>query len=190
MNLKPRTYLILAIDAKGGMGQKGKLPWNLPGDMKFFQKTTIATENIQYRNMVVMGRITWESIPEDKRPLKGRKNVIVTRNKEYKVGEGAIVAHSLDEAMKQADERVADIYVIGGAKIFDQVMKKHKVDGIYLTRIKKEFQCDVFFPRIPANFKPEKIGGGEDDGVEYDFLFYKKTNARPSSKPKSKRGRR
>ncbi len=172
--MKPKIYLIVATDLKGGMGLKGKLPWNLPGDMEFFKKMTIKTENIQYRNMVVMGRVTWESIPEKHRPLPGRKNVVITRNKEFKAGKDVTVAHSIDQALKAVDDRVADIYVIGGAKIFDQFMKKRKIDGIYLTRIKKQFKCDTFFPRIPKSFKPKRIGEGKDDDVSYDFLFYKK----------------
>lgn len=174
MNIKPKIYLIVATDLKGGMGLNGKLPWHLPGDMKFFQKTTIHSDNIQFRNMAVMGRVTWESIPEKSRPLKGRMNVIITRNKDYLAPEGVKVVHSIDEAVKAADDRVADIFVIGGAKVFDQFMKKRKIDGIYLTRIKKEYKCDTLFPKIPKAFKPEKLGEGQDGDVRYEYLLYKK----------------
>lgn len=174
MNTKPKIYLIVATDLKGGMGFQGKLPWNLPGDMKFFQTTTIKTDNIQFRNVAVMGRVTWESIPENHRPLKGRMNVIITRNKDYKAPEGVTVAHSIDQAMKAADDRVADVFVIGGAKIFDQFMKQRKIEGIYLTRIKKEYKCDTYFPKIPKAFKPEKLGEGRDGEVKYEYLLYKK----------------
>ena len=174
MNMKPKIYLIVATDLKGGMGYQGKLPWNLPGDMKFFQKTTIQTDNIQFRNMAVMGRVTWDSIPDKHRPLQGRKNVVITRNKDFKAPEGVTVAHSIEEAMKAVDDRVADVFVIGGAKIFDQFMKKRKIDGIYLTRIKKEYRCDTHFPKIPKAFKPEKLGEGQDGDVKYEYLLYKK----------------
>ena len=53
--MKPKIYLIVATDLKGGIGLKGKLPWDLPGDMEFFKKTTIKTDNTQYRNMVNYG---------------------------------------------------------------------------------------------------------------------------------------
>ncbi|MBU0706487.1 dihydrofolate reductase [Patescibacteria group bacterium] len=172
--MKPKVYLIVATDLKGGIGLKGKLPWNLPGDMKFFKSITIQTEDIQRRNMVVMGRVTWESIPEGRRPLKARKNVVITRNRDFKADESVAVAHSIEEAIKAADDRVADIFVIGGAKIFEQFIKKQKIDGIYLTRIKKEYQCDTFFPKIPKSFKPERLGEGKDGDVSYEFLFYKK----------------
>jgi dihydrofolate reductase len=172
--LKPKIYIIAAVDLKGGLGFKGKMPWNLPGDLKHFQKITIQTEDIQLRNMVVMGRVTWESIPESHRPLTGRKNVVITRNKDFKAGDEVTVAHSIEEALKATDDRVADIFVIGGAKIYEQFMKRQKIDGIYLTRIKKEFQCDAYFPKIPKNFKAEKLGTGKEEDVSYEFLFYKK----------------
>lgn len=172
--MKSKIYLIVAVDLKGGMGLKGKLPWDLPGDMDFFKKKTIKTENIQVRNMVIMGRVTWDSIPEKHRPLKARKNVVITRNKDLKVDESVTVAHSIEQALKAVDDRVADIFVIGGAKIFEQFMKKQKIDGIYLTRIKKEYQCDTFFPKIPRSFRSERLGEGKDGDVSYEFLFYKK----------------
>ncbi len=186
MQLKPKIYLIAATDLKGGIGLKGKMPWHLPGDLKHFQKTTIKSEDIQFRNMVIMGRVTWESIPESHRPFIGRRNVVVSTNKDYKLGEGAALAHSIDGALKLVDERVADIFIIGGAKVYDQVMKRFKVDGIYLTKVKKEFKCDTFFPKIPGQFKPKKIGSGEDNGIEYDFFFYEKSKAAPKPKPKPK----
>jgi len=173
--MKPKIYLIAATDLKGGIGIKGKLPWHLPGDLKHFQKVTIQTDNMQYRNMVVMGRVTWESIPETHRPLMGRKNVVITRNKDLKINDASVtIAHSIEDALKATDDRIGDIFVIGGAKSYEQFMKRQKVDGIYLTRVKKEFKCDAHFPKIPKNFKAEKLGEGRDDDICYEFLLYKK----------------
>lgn len=187
--MKPKIYLIAAVDLRGGIGLNGKMPWSLPGDLKFFQKTTIQTSDIQYRNMVIMGRVTWDSIPETHRPFKGRKNVVISQNKDFKVPEGVTVAHSLEDAIKCADERVADIFIIGGTKVFEEAMKRSRIDGIYLTRIKKEFKCDRFFPKIPATFKPEKWGEGQDGGIHYDFLFYQKSKAKvlPAKQSRPKR---
>jgi len=172
--MSPKVYLIVATDLKGGIGIKGKLPWQLPGDMKHFRSTTIKTENTQYRNMVVMGRVTWDSLPESSRPLKARKNVVVTRNKDFKADKSVSVVHSIEAAIKEADDRIGDIFVIGGAKMYEEFMKKQRIDGIYLTRIKKEFKCDTFFPKIPKSFKAEKLSEGKDGDIGYDFLFYKK----------------
>lgn len=172
--MKPKIYLIAAADLKNGIGIKGKMPWNLPGDMKHFQKITIQTEDIQFRNMVAMGRVTWESIPEAHRPLSGRKNVVITRNKDFRADKNVTVVHSIEQVLKAADDRVADIFVIGGARIYEEFMKRQKIDGIYLTRISKEFKCDAFFPKIPKSFKAEKLGRKKDGDISYEFLFYKK----------------
>lgn len=169
-----KVYLIVAADLKNGIGIKGKLPWTLPGDMKHFRETTIKTDDIQRRNMVLMGRVTWDSLPANSKPLKARKNVVVTRNKDFKAAQGVAVVHSIEEALKEADDRVGDIFVIGGAKIFEEFIKKHRVDGIYLTRVKKEFKCDAFFPKIPKAFKAEKLNEGRDNEINYEFLLYKK----------------
>lgn len=174
MNLKPRIFLIAAADLRNGIGFQGKLPWNLKKDMKFFQETTIRTDSMQYRNMVIMGRVTWDSIPMEHRPLKARKNVVITRNKEFKAPQGVTVVHSIKEALEEADERIGDIFVIGGAKIFDEFMKRQKIDGIYLTRIRKEFKCDTFFPKIPKAFRAEKLEEVSEGGISYEFLFYGK----------------
>ncbi len=171
--MKKPIYLIAAADSKNGIGIKGKLPWKLKKDMAFFQKKTIKTSDTNKRNMILMGRTTWESIPEDRRPLQARKNTVLTHKKDYKA-EGATVVNSIDDAVKEADERVETIYVIGGAKVYEQFIKRKDLTGIYLTKIEKEYKCDTFFPKIPPSFGHKKIREAEEDGVRYSFLLYKK----------------
>lgn len=171
--MKHKIYLIAAADQKNGIGIKGKLPWDLKGDMAFFKKKTIKTENSSRLNMVVMGRTTWESIPKEYRPLPARKNVVLTRKKDFKA-EGASVVHSIEKAIEEADERVEAIYVIGGAKVYEQFIKRRDLTGIYLTRIQKQYKCDAFFPKIPPSLKPNMLKEREENGVRYQFLLYKK----------------
>ena len=171
--MKTPIYLIAAADTRNGIGIKGKLPWNLKKDMAFFKKKTIKTSNANKRNVVLMGRTTWESIPDDHRPLPARKNIVLTRKKDYKA-DGATIVHSIDDAIKEASERVEAIYVIGGAKVYEQFMKRKDLTGIYLTKIQKEYKCDTFFPKIPPSFHSKKIREVEEDGVRYSFLLYKR----------------
>ena len=171
--MKHKIYLIVAADQKNGIGIKGKLPWNLKGDMAFFKKKTIKTDNSNKLNMVVMGRTTWESIPSEHRPLPARKNVVLSRKKDFDA-EGAYVVNSIEKAIEEADERVETIFVIGGAKIYEQFMKRRDLTGIYLTRIQKQFKCDAFFPKIPPSLKPILLKEREEDGVRYQFLLYKR----------------
>lgn len=171
--MKKNIYLIAAADSRNGIGIKGKLPWKLKKDMHFFQKKTIKTEDANRLNMVVMGRTTWESLPAEHRPLPARKNVVLTREKEYRA-QGAKVVNSIEDAIKEADDRIESIYVVGGAKVYEQFMKRKELTGIYLTKIDKEFKCDAFFPKIPPSFQPKKLKEVEEGGIKYAFLLYKK----------------
>ena len=165
-------YIIVAADKKLGIGKDGKMPWHLKNELKYFQDMTTKTEDPEKQNMVLMGRTTWESIPKKYRPLNGRKNVVLTRNPEYEA-EGAEICHSLEEAMISADDTVETIFIIGGAKVFEQVMKQLELDGIYLTKIYQTYDCDTFFPVIPEHFgEPKNLGGAEEDDVSYNYLFY------------------
>ena len=99
--------LIWAEAADRVIGRDGALPWQLPEDQQLFkQLTTGAT--------VVMGRATWDSLPASVRPLPGRRNVVLTRQQDWSAP-GAVVAHTLDEAIASAD---GDVWVIGGASVY------------------------------------------------------------------------
>ena len=123
--------LIAALGKNRIIGNENKLIWAIPEDMKHFRELTTG-------KTVVMGRKTYESIG---RPLPKRKNIIITRDKEYKA-EGCIVAHSLEEALSQAGQ--GEIMVIGGAQIYSQFLPK--ANRMYLTLIDHEFQGDAKFP--------------------------------------------
>ena len=75
--------IVAATKNDFGIGLKGKMPWQLPEDMKYFKRITKSTEDVTKRNAVIMGRKTWESIPKKFRPLEGRVNVVLTRHPEY-----------------------------------------------------------------------------------------------------------
>ena len=130
---------IVAVDENNVMGKGSDLPWRLPNDMKYFKNQT-------WGMTVIMGRKTLESLGK---PLQGRKNIVVTRNKDWKQ-EGIQVAHSVDEAVEVAKETgVKEIFIIGGAEIFKTAMPI--ADRIYLTRIHHQFDGDVYFPEMEAN---------------------------------------
>ncbi len=165
-------YIIVATDQELGIGKDGKMPWHLKNELKYFQEVTSKTEDPEKQNMVLMGRTTWESIPKDHRPLNGRKNVVLTRNQEFEA-DGAEIAYSLDEALDKADSSIENIFIIGGGKVFNEVMSLPMLDGIYLTHIHDIFECDTYFPVIPERFgEPVNMGGSEDDETKYNYLFY------------------
>lgn len=166
-----KVYQIVAVDKAMGIGKDGKLPWYLKKEIKYFKEVTTKTSDPQKINMVIMGRTTWESIPEKFRPLPGRMNVVLTRNESYNA-DGAHIAHSLKDAISLADEAIETIFIIGGARTFKESLRDS--DGLYITKIHKVYECDTFFPQIPEYFTQQHLGQDSEGEVEFDYYFYKK----------------
>ena len=173
---KHPLYIIVAVDEANGIGYQGQIPWHLKGDMQFFKKITTETSVPGKQNMVVMGRKTWESLPERFRPLPDRVNVVLSRNHDYKLM-GAELFNSLEQVVTVADDSVEKIFVIGGATVYAQALRSGLIDGIYLTRIARKFNCDAAFPEVPTEFKQVKSFGKEvEQGIEYEYLLYTRGN--------------
>ncbi len=131
--------LIVAVAENNVIGKNNALPWHLPADMKYFRDTTMG-------HCVIMGRKNYDSIPLKYRPLEGRTNIVVTRQKDFKA-EGCIVANSLEEAIGEAKKKnESELFIIGGADIFKQSIDT--ADKIYYTKIYHSFEGDVYFPAI------------------------------------------
>ncbi len=176
MNSKLKPFdIIVAVDQKNGIGKNGGLPWSLSEDMQHFKKVTTQTQDSLKKNAVVMGRKTWESIPDKFRPLPDRVNVVLTRNSEFLLPEGVIRADSLESACNQLkDDRIEKIFVVGGASIYAQALESEMCESIYLTRIFKDFECDTFFPSIEIQFKEiESSEEKSQDDLTYCFSSYK-----------------
>lgn len=171
-----RLDLVVACDRLRGIGKDNSLPWRLAGDLKQFKKITSTVEEKQKKNAVIVGRKTWESIPEGRRPLKDRLNVILTRDKNYSVPEGAMRCHSLEEALGRLEnENIENVFIIGGADLYAQAMEHPLCDTLYLTDIKAEFDCDTFLPDFKEKF--DLVSAGEpicENDLEYSFKVYKK----------------
>ena len=130
--------IIVAVDKNWAIGYQNKLLNSIPEDMKFFRETTTG-------NVVVMGRKTLESFPNG-RPLKNRTNVVITRQKDYEVP-GAVVVHSVEEALEYLkDFRSENIYVIGGASIYEQMLPY--CDVAHVTVMDYAYQADSWFPNL------------------------------------------
>lgn len=152
--------IIVAYDRNKTIGKNNQLPWNLPRDLAYFKKVTMG-------HPIVMGRKTYESIG---RPLPGRKNIIVTRNRDYK-HEGCTVIHSIEEIKEIAQRENGEVFVIGGAEIFKDVLQE--ADRLYVTYIDEEFHGDTFFPEIDFTKWKEisREKGMKDEKNPYDYYF-------------------
>ncbi|MDQ1625673.1 MAG: dihydrofolate reductase [Actinomycetota bacterium] len=127
--------LIWAQAANGVIGDHGRLPWHLPEDLRRFKALTLGST-------VVMGRATWESLPDRARPLPDRHNVVLTRQPGWRA-EGATPVASLEEALAGA---VGDTWVIGGATVYLAALVA--ADVVELTELQESFPGDVFAPSL------------------------------------------
>lgn len=137
---------IAAVAENGVIGKDGQLPWSLPDDMKFFQRTTL-------NHHVISGRKNYESIPDRFRPLRDRVNIVVTRDKDFEAP-GAIVCHSLEDALEIARRaEVKEVFLIGGGQLYAEAFKKKLVDRVYLTTVHAKPAGDVKFPDMGKGWK-------------------------------------
>ncbi|XP_065662299.1 dihydrofolate reductase [Hydra vulgaris] len=178
-----KVHCIAAIDSEWGIGLKGKLPWNLPKEYKFFQNITTKVISEGKQNAVIMGKNTWFSIPQQHRPLKNRLNVILSSSfvkEDYP--ENVLLESSLEAAISRLSDEfyantIENIFVIGGPRVYKEAMEKF-CDKIYLTKIEQDYSCDVFYPIFDKNkFKEiddEEIDKNKqiENGVSYTFHVY------------------
>ncbi|MFK7780061.1 MAG: dihydrofolate reductase [Candidatus Gracilibacteria bacterium] len=177
--------LILAVDEKNGLGKNNNLAWRIPSDIKYFKEITTKTEDLGKMNAVVMGRKTRESIPQKFRPLNDRINCILTR-KILKSDIGSpiddfvLYFNSLEHCLSELESKqnTESIFIIGGANLYNQVLDHPFLDKIYLTKVKGDFDCDVFFDGVPDDFIVESYTDYESEkGIEYSFWVYKNKNS-------------
>lgn len=173
--MRERFDIIVASDLNRGIGLNNKLPWRIPGDMKYFKNLTTRAEGEGLHNVCIMGRRTWESIPEKHRPLADRYNLVLTRQKDYQVPEGVFKADSLDNALQFVETGPVDrVFVIGGADVYNQAINHDRVGYLYLTEVRHKFDCDTFFPDYTSFF--HLISCSEittENGIDYCFKVYR-----------------
>ena len=157
--------IIVAVDKNWAIGFENKLLNSIPEDMKFFRETTTG-------KVVVMGRKTLESFP-NKRPLKNRTNIVITRQKDYQV-DGAVVLHSVEEALDYLKQfKSEDIYVIGGASIYEQMLPY--CDVAHVTVMDYAYQADTWFPNLDQMEEFVVAADSEEKtyfDLEYCFKMY------------------
>ena len=152
--------LIVAVDKNWSIGNQGQLLVSIPEDKKLFREETIG-------KVIVMGRKTLESLP-GKQPLYGRTNIVLTRNKDYKV-KGAIVCHSLSEVKEELKKyREEDCFIIGGQSIYEQFLPL--CNTAHVTYIDYLYSADTHFPDLDKDSGWEMTA--ESDEQTYFNLCY------------------
>jgi dihydrofolate reductase len=160
---KPLLSLIWAMDEKRLIGNDNKLPWHLPADLAFFKRTTMGKP-------IIMGRKTFDSIG---RPLPGRQNIIITRDRTF-TAQGCNIANGIDEALSLVSDEVEEAMLIGGASLYLQTLEQ--ADVLYLTQIHHAFSGDTWFPEIDISqwsevFR-ERHEPDEKNQFPYSFMKY------------------
>lgn len=141
-----RISFIAALGSQNReLGKDGQLLWHLPDDMRRFKELTTG-------HPVIMGRKTWESIPEKFRPLSGRKNIIVTRQSGYEAT-GATVVDGLSDAFLAATDATGsdETFVIGGGELYAAALPY--ATHLYLTLVDATAEADTFFPPYEQDFQ-------------------------------------
>lgn len=172
MNSEVSVAIIVAQSTNRVIGIENTLPWHLPEDLKYFKSVTMGKP-------ILMGRKTYESIG---RPLPGRENIVITRQKDWQA-EGVTAVHSLADAIERgvgAAEvaRASEVMIIGGAEIYREAMAL--AETLYITEVNAEIEGDAHFPGISgADWReversetfPADLQG---DSITYAFVTYKR----------------
>ncbi|NLE65013.1 MAG: dihydrofolate reductase [Elusimicrobia bacterium] len=147
--------IIVAMDEKAGIGRAGALPWHIPEDLLHFKEITSREYVTGKKNVVIMGRKTWESLPEKVRPLPGRQNVVITSDPSRIQREGVMFFSNLETALGfffGKERAFGEIFVIGGARVIAEALSNSFCSKLYITRVRGDHQCDVFLPPISPDF--------------------------------------
>ena len=163
--------LIWAQAADGVIGDQGTLPWHLPEDLSRFRSLTMGST-------VVMGRATWESLPDNVRPLPGRHNVVLSRQPGWRAA-GATAAGSIEAVVAGASEPV---WVIGGASVYRSALPL--ADVIEVTEVDGSFPGDVYAPRIGPEWQEtgrDPVTGWQQSrtGLRYRTVSYARNQPKP-----------
>ncbi len=158
--------IIVAADKNWAIGKDNKLLVSIPADMKFFRETTKG-------NIVVMGRKTLESFPQGQ-PLQKRVNIVISSNPDYQV-KGAVVVHSVEEALEECKKYEGEVYVIGGESIYRAMLPY--CDTALVTKIDHAYAADTYFPNLDEDPEWELTGETEEQtyfDLEYVFTKYER----------------
>ena len=158
--------MIAAVAENNAIGINNKMPWYLPGDLRYFKAVTLGKP-------IIMGRKTFDSL---RKPLPGRTNIVITRDSSW-AHDGVKVVHSLEDAIALAEDVALingndEIMVIGGEQIYRQALAR--ADRLYLTRVYQSFEGDAFFPEISESewveTAREDLQSEDEEPLTYSYL--------------------
>ncbi|CAB1055969.1 Dihydrofolate reductase (EC [Olavius sp. associated proteobacterium Delta 1] len=156
--------LIVAMASNRVIGNRGEIPWKIPGEQKMFKEITMG-------HSMIMGRKTFEAIG---RALPGRTNIVVTRQADYQAS-GCKVVHDLKSALESCPSGEGEAFIIGGGQIYQETISI--ADRIYLTVLPKEVSGDTYFPEISESDFEITKSDFIDAAEPYHFYIYEKVKS-------------
>lgn len=150
--------IIVAVSTNGVIGNNGELPWRLSADLQEFKRITMGKP-------IIMGRLTHESIG---RPLPGRENVVLTRNRGFEA-EGCTVIHELSSLQSRYGD--SELMVIGGANLYRDTISQ--AARLYMTEVHCVIEGDTYFPDFDRNqwLEVERNDFSSDEKNDFDYSF-------------------
>lgn len=147
------------------IGRDGAIPWHLPEDLAHFKATTDGCP-------VIMGRASWYALPEQVRPLPGRRNVVLSTRADFHP-DGAEVARSLDEALALVDAE-PEAWICGGAKVYEQALDR--ADVLVVTDVDLDVEGDAHAPELDAawDIAEQRAWETSRTGLRYRITTYRR----------------
>lgn len=161
--------IIAAISDDLGIGMNNDLLWHIPEDLKRFKLLTLG-------KTVIMGKRTWDSLP--RKPLPGRKNIVITDNRDEKI-ENAVTAYSIEDALDKCagDE---EVFIIGGGSVYKQFLPLAR--RLYITHVHLKLPADVFFPKIDMRkwkiVEKDTSCSNKKCDIPYTYIIYERKKSR------------
>lgn len=154
--------IIAAVSENGAIGKDNKLLWDIPADLKRFREITTG-------NTVIMGRKTWESLPQSVRPLKNRRNVVLTRTPGY-IATGAEIYSDIGDIPFSEGEK---LFIIGGSHVYAEFVQY--ADVMHITYVGGNYDADSFFPDIdPLEWDVDVGQPNTHEGKTFSFVTMKR----------------
>ena len=154
--------IIVAHCNNYGIGKDNNLPWHFKTDLRYFSKKTKGHGN----NAILMGKNTWLSLP--RRPLPNRDNFVLSTTLETNN-----CFKNINEAKEYFNNHNYDeVWIIGGSSIYEQFINDRDVKKIYVSEIKKEYDCDTFFPKFSEDYVLSSVEVVQENGTKIEFKVY------------------
>jgi dihydrofolate reductase len=174
--------VIFATDEDLGIGKNQGLPWHLKGDMRYFRDWTTGNG----RNAVIMGRVSYFSMPPRFRPLPNRLNVVLSSNTNLALPHEVLHQTSFNQALEtcSAMPEIEEIWIAGGSSVYEEAMAHPLCEAIHWTQVTGRFGCDTFVPDFRCGYEEvERSEPMEENGISYVYTIHHRSPGREMTNP-------